>query len=67
MNRAKALKALAEKGMTQREVADMIGISPTMFSKYMHNRNVMRVDMAIRTAGILGLTVNELFGGERDD
>lgn len=64
MNRQKARKALAEKGLNQRDAAKMIGISPTMFSKYINNRNMMRVDMAIKTAGVLGLTVEELFGGD---
>lgn len=64
MNKRKVQKALAKKGLSQRGVAELVGISPTMFSKYMNNRNTMRVDIAIKTAGVLGMTVEELFGGD---
>lgn len=63
MNRQKAQEALQKSGMTQKQAAGKIGISQEMFSKYMNSRSTMRVDLAIRTANILGMSVEELFGG----
>ena len=48
-------KALAERGVTQREFADAIGINETAVSKYVHENRLPRHDIAARMSRFLGI------------
>jgi transcriptional regulator with XRE-family HTH domain len=52
---------LKEKGLTQRFFADEIGVDPAQLNRFIKGTAIPRVDLACKMAGLLRLTVEELF------
>ena len=53
----------AHRGLTQRQLADLAGLSPGAIGELERGRRVPRADTAFRLAGALGLPVGDLFVG----
>lgn len=54
-----------EKGMTQKELADMIGVSDKTISKWETCRGIPDISYMESLCTSLGITMNELISGER--
>lgn len=54
-----------EKELTQRQLADMLGISDKTVSKWETGKGLPEVSLMIPLCDILGITVNELLTGDR--
>ena len=52
---------LDEKGMSQRELADKVGITEVSLSRYINGNRVPKAPIALNIARVLGVDVNELF------
>lgn len=48
-------------GMTKSEIAEKIGVTNAMFSRYLHGTTMPSVDKAYLIAKLVGCTVEELF------
>lgn len=55
-------RILEKKGLTQKELADMCGLSPTSVSHYCSGKATPRADTLARLAAKLDTTTNELLG-----
>ena len=55
------LKMIPFSGMNSKELADEVGISTVMLSKYIHGKSTPNVLVARKLARALGCTVDELF------
>ena len=53
------------KCLTQREVADMLGVTPAAISKWENGSSKPRVDLLFKLAEILGVRAEELIAGRR--
>lgn len=51
-----------EKGLTQLDVAEMLGITQVMVAQYEVSGKVPNVFTGLKIAKLLGVTVEELFG-----
>lgn len=51
-----------EKGLTQREVAELIGVSPVVYNRYEKGIREPSNDMLVTIAVFFGVTVDELLG-----
>ena len=56
----------AKKGLTQMQIADVVGCQQGLVSQYERGVYTPSVHNALRLARALGTTVEELFGGEGD-
>lgn len=56
-----------EKELTQRQLADMLGISDKTVSKWETGKGMPEVSLMIPLCDILGITVNEMLTGDRLD
>lgn len=56
----------AKKGLTQMQIADVLGCQQGLVSQYERGVYTPSVHNALRLARALGTTVEELFGGEVD-
>lgn len=54
-----------EKGLTQKELAEQLGVSDKTVSKWERGINLPDASLYYLLCEILGLTINELFAGER--
>lgn len=54
----------AERGMTQRELAALVGVAWSMISKYESGQSMPRLKILIRLANALGVPVGQLRGDE---
>ena len=54
-----------EKGMTQKELAEKLGITDRAVSKWENGRGIPEVGLMKPLCEVLGISVNELLGGER--
>ena len=54
-----------EKGLTQREVAQALGISDKTVSKWETGKGLPEVGLMLPLCGLLEITVNELLSGQR--
>lgn len=57
------IDALHERHISQRELAEMIGMQLPLLSRKLNGHRQINVDEALRIAEALGGTVNELFVG----
>ena len=57
------IDALHEQHISQRELAEMIGMQLPLLSRKLNGHRQISVDEALRIAEALGGTVNELFIG----
>ncbi|MBE7049041.1 MAG: helix-turn-helix transcriptional regulator [Ruminococcaceae bacterium] len=55
----------SECNMTQKELADLLDISPSAIGMYEQNRRIPDADSIIRLAGILGVSTDYLLGYEK--
>lgn len=55
----------AERGWTQRELAETLGISSKTVSKWECGRGLPEVSMLPEVCRVLGISINELLSGER--
>lgn len=62
----RVLEFRAKKGLTQMQIADVIGCQQGRVSQYERGVHSPSLHIAIRLARALGTTVEELFGGEVD-
>lgn len=56
--------AIAASGMTQRRIAEQVGIAEKVFSDIKAGRYNVQPHTKRRIAEVLGSTVEELFGGQ---
>ena len=56
-----------EKGLTQREVAEILGISEKTVSKWETGNGLPEVSLMLPLCELLAISVNELLSGERLD
>ena len=62
---AEKLKALtADRAITNRRLANELGVSVTMITKWKQGEAMPRLDKLPRLAEALGVTINDLFGDE---
>lgn len=59
------LSCRKEKGLTQKQLAEMLKISNRAVSKWETGKSCPDVSIMLELCGILGITVNELLSGER--
>ena len=55
---------LAEKGMTNKQLAELVGKDPAVVSKWVTNAVQPNVEMFIQLSKILGVTVDDLLWTE---
>ena len=60
------LEARKKKGLTQKEAAEQASIQPSTYSSYETNKKIPPLDVALRVAGVLGVSVEWLCGKEKD-
>ena len=61
----KRIRALREKkGITQRELADLLGVTDAAVSKWEHGKNFPDITLLERLSEVLGCKVSELLGLE---
>lgn len=61
----KRIRALREKkGITQRELADLLGVTDAAVSKWEHGKNYPDITLLERLSEVLGCKVSELLGLE---
>ena len=69
MDQSKTGKFIAamrrEKSMTQRQLADLIGISDKTVSKWETGKGMPEVSLMLPLCELLEISVNELLSGER--
>lgn len=58
-NKIKAIRE--EQGLTQRELAEKIGITVNWLSKLENKKRIPNVSLAIRIAAALGVKVDDIF------
>ena len=58
--------ARMERGMTQKELAELIGISPNVLSKYENGKLIPSGDVLIRLSTVLGESINMMMCGFED-
>lgn len=54
-------RLLHRQGITQQQLADRTGFSPTQISDYVTNRRMMSLTNATIIAGVLGCRVEDLY------
>ena len=54
-----------EKGLTQKEVAEKLGVADKTISKWETGRGLPEVSLMMPLCEVLGITVNELLSGEK--
>ena len=59
-------KARKRKGLTQFELAQLVGLTENKISRLETSRDHPRAEVAQRIANVLGRTVDELFGESID-
>ena len=63
----KRLKALREcRGLTQKQLANILGIEERSVSRYEETDALPRVDTAVKIAKFLGISVEEMVEGETE-
>jgi transcriptional regulator with XRE-family HTH domain len=55
-----------ERGLSQRELADLVGIEVMQVNRYERGVNVPSIETAVKLAGVFQLTTDELLGGSRE-
>ena len=63
--RINRLKVLAEKGMTNKQLSEILDKDPAVISKWVTNAAQPNVEMFIRLAQILSVSVDELLWTEK--
>ena len=58
------LLALHRRGMTQTELAARVGCSQSVISQYISGTRKPSMDKLLRMVEVLGVTANDLIGGE---
>ena len=64
INRIKAV--LAEKGMTNKQLSEILDKDPAVISKWVTNATQPNVEMFIRLSQILGVSVDDLLWTEKE-
>ncbi len=64
-NRIKML--MDEKRLTQKELANLSGITEASMSKYLSGERTPRIDVIVNIANALGVTTDELIGNDIED
>lgn len=64
INRLKVV--LAEKGMTNKQLADILDKDPAVISKWVTNVAQPNVEMFIQLAKVLGVSVDDLLWTEKE-
>ena len=57
---------LSERGLTQRELAGMCGVDETSMSRYVNGSRKPCMDILVRIAGALNVSVEYLTGSEEE-
>ena len=57
---------LSERGLTQRELAGMCGVDETSMSRYVNGSRKPCMDVLVRIAGALNVSVEYLTGSEEE-
>ena len=52
--------ARVKKGLTQKELAELIGVSPSMINRIETGKQIPKVDILLKLAEILEVSVEEL-------
>lgn len=58
---------MLERGLTQKELAKLSGITEASLSKYLSGERVPRIDVIVNLANALKVTTDELIGNEIED
>ena len=61
MNKIKEL--LEEKGISQRELAEMVGITEVSMSRYINGERTPKAPIAMKIARVLDVNIEDLFPG----
>ncbi len=56
-----------EQNMTQKELADKLGVTDKAVSKWERGKGIPDIDSIERLSNVLGVSVSELFNGKRDE
>lgn len=65
VGRCRLPELLAKQGMTQRDLANRTGLSPTQVSDFVTRRRVMSLPSAMLIAGVLHCRIDDLYEGTR--
>lgn len=58
---------MEDKKFTQKELANLSGITEASMSKYLSGERTPRIDVVVNIANALGATVDELIGNDVED
>ena len=58
---------MEEKQLTQKELANLSGITEASMSKYLSGERTPRIDVIVNIANALGVTTDELIGNDIED
>lgn len=58
---------MEEKHLTQKELANLSGITEASMSKYLSGERTPRIDVIVNIANALGVTTDELIGNDIED
>lgn len=58
---------MEDKKFTQKELANLSGITEASMSKYLSGERTPRIDVVVNIANALGVTVDELIGNDVED
>ena len=56
-------RIMTHKGMTQKELADKVGITQSAMSRYINDKRIPFIDVAFKIAAALGVSIDELVKG----
>lgn len=56
-------RIMTHKGMTQKELADKVGITQSAMSRYINDKRIPFIDVAFKIAAALGVSIDELVNG----
>ena len=58
---------MEERGLTQKELANLSGITEASMSKYLSGERTPRIDVIVNLANALHVTTDELIGNDIED
>ncbi|MBR1974665.1 MAG: helix-turn-helix transcriptional regulator [Clostridia bacterium] len=61
----KLTEAINQSGLTQKEIAQKIGVKQQQISSYVHNKNLPALDTLSRLCTVLDLDANDILCVER--
>ncbi len=62
----KLAEAIVQSGLTQREIAEKIGVKQQQISSYLHGKNLPALDTLSKLCTVLDLDANDVLCVERE-